>query len=637
MGAPLTDEDCVRTKKKEDCTIRMDDQQKLLISERCIDLDSQVYLEFSQLSYTVPGCKVKEKNILRGVSGHFRPGKLTGIIGPSGAGKTSLLSILSGLRGSNVKGSITVNGNPRNADEFRRSACYIPQEFALLPRLTTRETLCIAARLKLGHPHTAQSRELVMKEVASKLGLMNCMDTMADQLSGGEKKRLSIGVEIVTNPAVMLLDEPTSGLDSLASNQVVGLMKNIAKSGCTVVCAIHQPNSQMIEQFDDILVLAGGRNFYCGPREEIVETFLQAKFACPAFYNIAEFVIEVVTGQREGDLERLCEIGNSKCRDSKLRHRFPRRLNGVADVVDSSNPKSSTCSENWTEKMPGNESSPVMTWDKQMVLFYRAIICIRRDNTMTKLRLVAHIIVALLLGLVFYNFGNDSAKIQSNVACLFFFLLFLFFANSMPAVQMFPVEAAVFLREHLNNWYGLSSYYIAKVVTDVPLQIVCPTCFLVIAYFMTGQPLECERFVRVWLICVLITVVAQSLGIVTGAAFDTHAGCFLVPALNIPMFLFAGFFLKLNEVPSYLRFFSSVSYFRYAFEGILQSIYGNNRTGMECSEDFCPIRKPEKVLSMMDMPTTSFWLIVVALVVWILCLHVTIYSVLRWKLYRLTK
>lgn len=139
---------------------------------------------------------------------------------------------------------------------------------------------------------------------------------------------------------------------------------------------------------------------------------------------------------------------------------------------------------------------------------------------------------------------------------------------------------------------------------------------------------------KVWIICFLLSILAQAFGILTGAAFNVNIGCFLVPSLNIPMFLFAGFFLKLNEIPSYLHIIRTISFFRYAFEGILQAIYGDERKILKCSVDFCILRSPKFILSHMDMPSTTFTMIIVALLTWILCLHTSIYIILRWKLVR---
>ncbi|XP_001602459.1 ATP-binding cassette sub-family G member 1 [Nasonia vitripennis] len=615
-------------KEMEDCSAPLQPSTNgrnkvMAIAVATTEQPHQVDVQFADVHYSVPHRKEKWKKILHGVTGEFRAGRLTAILGPSGAGKTSLLNLLAS-RGSNwsqrraVRGSLTINGVSccEHPELFRKlKVCYIPQEFALMPLLTCRETIYIAARLKLKvKGHDENSRNHVIQDVADRLGLLNCMDTLTSKLSGGEKKRLSIAVEMITSPSVMLLDEPTSGLDSTSSNQVINLLCSMAHTGCTVVCAVHQPSSQITCRFDDLLIMSQGRSRYCGSRERILEHFKDAGYACPPFYNLAEFVLEVVTGQRGGNYERMCS------KDSM----------DETSQVDSN--KYTTCStpSQWNSSV---RRYAVSYWEQMKVLLRRAFICILRDNTLTTLRLLAHVIVAVLLGVVFYNFGQDASRVQSNIACLFFFVIFLFFANSMPSVQMFPTEATVFLRENTNNWYSLESYYITKVLSDLPLQIICPTVFLAIGYYITGQPLEISRFFQAWLICTLFTMLAQSFGIVTGAAFDTHAGMFLVPAFNIPMFLFAGFFLKLNEIPFYLNFFSTISYFRYAFEGMMQAVYLNRPKIEFCPIEYCHLRLSKQILGELGMPSVAYSTTAFALFAWILGLHTLTYIVLRCRLY----
>ncbi|KOC63206.1 ATP-binding cassette sub-family G member 4 [Habropoda laboriosa] len=559
----------------------------------------------------------KLKKIIENVTGCFRPERLSVIIGPSGAGKTTLLHIISTLKSKNVDGSITINGKEWNVGVFRKQTCFLPQEFALLPLLTTRETLHIAARLKVRTTCEPRAFCLIVTEIAENLGLTNCLNTLVENLSGGERKRLSIGVEIVTRPSVLLLDEPTSGLDSTSSNQVIGLLHKIARGGCTVACAIHQPSSRMISQFDDLLVMHNGTSFYCGPWDNVFPIFSDAGYVCPQFYNMCEFVLEVVTGERSGNLNSLYKIS----RDKYLRWRtdFRHPVMGTDATVVS--------------KLDGytNRSKLSSTWQEQRILLLRAMISVKRDNTLTKLRFAAHVVVAFLLGVVFYDSGTNASRVNSNIACVFFVLLFLYFSNSMPAVQMFPVEAAVFLREYLNNWYRLQSYFSVKIISDLPLQILAPSMFISITYYMTGQPMECNRFMRTWLICVLTTILGQSSGMLVGAAFNTHLGTFLIPAINMPMILFAGFFLKFSEVPLYLQPLCSISFFRYAFEGILQAIYDGDRGKLPCHEIYCYLRYPEKILNSMDMPTVPYYTNVLALCIWILCLQITTYLILKWK------
>ncbi|XP_011706833.1 PREDICTED: ATP-binding cassette sub-family G member 4-like, partial [Wasmannia auropunctata] len=336
--------------------------------------------------------------------------------------------------------------------------------------------------------------------------------------------------------------------------------------------------------------------------------------------------LEVITEQRGGDLENLYKI----CRDEYEKFRSHNKHNkNEVDSLTNSKEKYKTDDVGTSIKCITQKKS---TWQQQKVLFSRALICTKRDNTLTKLRFAAHVVVGLLLGAVFYNFGDNAGKADSNIACLFFFLLFLFFANAMPAVQMFPTEAAVFLQEHLNNWYSLRSYYSVKVLTDLPMQILCASSFLVISYYMTGQPMEYDRILQAWGVCLLITILGQTVGILTGTAFGTELGIFLIPATSIPLLLFSGFFLKLGQMPMYLQPFSFVSFFRYAFEGILQAVY-LDRPNLSCWEIYCYLRSPNKILSTMGMSAVSFHVILIILSSWILCLHVIIYTVLRWRIY----
>ncbi|XP_012063520.1 PREDICTED: ATP-binding cassette sub-family G member 1-like [Atta cephalotes] len=566
-----------------------------------------------------------EKKILHNLTGHFEPGKVTVILGPSGAGKTTLLKIIA-KRLINVKGTITINGVEQNKRMFCKKVCYVPQQFDLLPFLTIRETLYIAARLKLNVDQNEHAIHLVVNDIVKSLNLSYCLNTLANKLSGGERKRLSIGVEMITKPSVLLLDEPTSGLDSVASNQLINMLHNMASANCTVVCVIHQPSSQMISLFDNIMVLNQGRCMYCGPKSEILNTYSIAGFTCPSFYNIAEFVLEVITEQRGGDLENLYKI----CRDEyeKIRLHNKHNENELDSLIDSKQ-KCKTHDINTSINRIVLKKS---TWQQQRILFLRALICMRRDILLTQLRLATHIIVGLLLGTIFYNFGGNAENVGSNIACLFFFLLFLFFASAMPAVQMFPTEAAVFLQEHLNNWYSLKAYYSVKVLTDFPIQILCVSPFLFISYYMTGQPMEYDRFLQTWSVCLLITIIGQTFGILTGTAFGTELGIFLIPASSISLLLFSGFFLKLNEMSIYLQPLSFVSFFRYAFEGIMQAVY-LDRPNLVCSEIYCYLRSPNKILSMMGMPVMPFYILLIVLCCWVLFLHVIIYTVFYWKIY----
>ncbi|XP_039310866.1 ATP-binding cassette sub-family G member 1 [Solenopsis invicta] len=541
----------------DECRFDLQDAEKLLKSEKW---NSRTYIEFNDLCYSIRNHKGSENTILHNVTGHFEPGKITVIIGPSGAGKTTLMKIISGKRSMDIKGTLTVNNDEWNKGMFRKHVCYVPQQFDLLPYLTTRETLCIAARLKLDVNQNKQEINTVVNDIAENLKLSNCLDTLANRLSGGEKKRLSIGVQMITKSSVFLLDEPTSGLDSAASYQLLSILHNMAKANCTIVCAIHQPSSRMISLFDDIMVLNRGRCLYCGPKSEILSTFNIAGFTCPSFYNITEFVLDVITEQEDEDLKNLQKISRDAYEKFRPRSEHKNKLNSLTDLKQNFERDNTITTIN--SKM--QEKS---TWQQQKILFSRTLIGIKRDSTI--LKIASHILSGLLFGSMFYNFGDDATKVQSNIFCLFITPVYLFFMHSLQTVMTISSETAVFLQEYLNNWYSFRAYYSIKVLSDILMQVLCTTSYLLILYYMTGQPMVFNRIIQTWTICLLIMILGQTYGIFVGTAFGAKIGVVLIVAINVPLMMFAGFYVKIAELPKYIQPLGYISYFRYSFEGMM--------------------------------------------------------------------
>lgn len=241
--------------------------------------------------------KIITKTILHEVDGTFAAGRLTALMGPSGSGKTTMLSVL--RSGRCTSGVTTVNGH-KYTRHARRLIVTVPQDDVLLAGLTPREMLGYAACLVLPRTLSKGARMARVDAVLTDLNL--CGDDTstrigsADErgLSGGQRKRVSIGLELLTNPAVLLCDEPTSGLDAKMAADVVAILRQLSRRGRTVVATIHQPSFQLFSAFDELLLLRAGRVAYAGAISAAAAHFEAAGFPTPAHENPADYMMRLL-------------------------------------------------------------------------------------------------------------------------------------------------------------------------------------------------------------------------------------------------------------------------------------------------------------------------------------------------------
>ncbi|NP_001266398.1 ATP-binding cassette sub-family G member 1 isoform X2 [Bombyx mandarina] len=650
-----------------------------------------VDLAFTDLTYKVQeGRKSNVKTILKSVSGRLRSGELTAIMGPSGAGKSTLLNILTGYKTSGMEGSITVNGMERNLSSFRKLSCYIMQDNQLHGNLTVEEAMGVATSLKLPSSTTRDEKEMLTETILHTLSLMEHRKTMTSNLSGGQKKRLSIALELVNNPPIMFFDEPTSGLDSSSCFQCISLLKTLASEGRTIICTIHQPSARLFEKFDHLYTLADGQCVYQGSTGRLVDWLGSLKLQCPSYHNPASFIIEVSCGEygnNTGKLVRAIDNGNNDIRNgmpfpdqtpdynnkkdmevslragsnwdkndlSQVQEKFKDNnsnganghgnlQNGILQYATSEVSKGEPLSlqmdtdkqDNAAAALLGTEGSPeryaTSEWKQFWVVLKRTLLFSRRDWTLMYLRLFAHILVGFLIGALYYDIGDDGSKVLSNLGFLFFNMLFLMYTSMTITILSFPLEMPVLVKEHFNRWYSLRSYYLAITVSDIPFQAIFCIIYVVIVYLLTSQPPVWFRFAMFLSSCLLISFVAQSVGLVVGAAMNVQNGVFLAPVMSVPFLLFSGFFVSFNAIPVYLRWITYLSYIRYGFEGTALATYSFNRTKLQCHAPYCHFKYPQTTLEDLDMEDADFALDIAALCLIFVLLRIFAFLFLRWKL-----
>lgn len=254
-------------------------------------------LYFENLSYHLKG-----KQILSNIQGAVHPGQLMAIMGASGAGKTTFLDLLArkNKRGTTT-GNFYVNGEKVADDDFRSVIGFVDQEDTMLPTLTVHETIVDSAMLRLPKDMSYAAKLQKVEDVERQLGIYHIRDQIIGSeegngrgISGGEKRRVGIACELVTSPSILFLDEPTSGLDAFNAFNVVECLVNLVKSyNRTVIFTIHQPRSNIVALFDQLILLAKGQVVYSGPFSSCQAYFDNLGYPCPPGFNIADYLVDL--------------------------------------------------------------------------------------------------------------------------------------------------------------------------------------------------------------------------------------------------------------------------------------------------------------------------------------------------------
>ncbi|KAK8758992.1 hypothetical protein V5799_003376 [Amblyomma americanum] len=585
---------------------------------------SSVMLEWTSISYAVKEGRDK-RTLISNMHGKCSPGTLTAIMGPSGAGKTTLLNVLSGHYDRGYEGEVRVNGWVRNTELFNRQSCYVMQDDVLLPELTVRESLDMSIRLRMPSLPPAKRAHLV-NEALSQWGLEECQNTRAGDLSGGQRKRLSIAQELVSKPPVIFLDEPTSGLDSITALRCVSVMKSFASDGHTVICSVHNPSAKIFSYFDVLYMISGGRCIYNGSVQALVPFLDSQRLHCPMHHNPADYITEIACG----------EHGEVQAALSK--HFTPPYTDASKD--NAMHPSQSrTCYGG--RVMTRKELQDAFSQHQEnvryvvqfLVLLRRCFLCTVRNKVATHLRLAVYLSFALMLTALFYGIGNDAARTMNNLSFLTLMMAMLLFQSTMPTVMIFPTELSVLLREHRNCWYKPATYYIARVLTEIPFLLLGPTMMVLIVYWATAQPAELWRIASVLLLSLQTCATTQGLALVVSAASSAQTALFVALPASTPSFLFCGYFMPPKLLQPPVAWFTYTSHLYHALQGIVYAIYGGGRGELDCSEDtFCFFAEPEQVLNEMGAENAFVHVKFGILIAMDVFYKLLAYVILRWRL-----
>ncbi|ENN81082.1 hypothetical protein D910_02618 [Dendroctonus ponderosae] len=401
----------------------------------------------------------RKKVIIDGVSGSAISGCVIAIMGVSGSGKTSLLTLLSGQRKG--KGVLKINGRAISGKMLRSNSAFVQQKDIFIETLTVYEHITFMAAMSLNQAHSA--RVLVVHKLLKDFNIENLMYTKIQYLSSGEKRKLSLASNLLSDPCILFCDEPTTGLDSFSAISVVRILETVAVSGKIVFLTVHQPSSQLFESFDNIILLStNGKVVFQGSPENARAFFENQFLYCPTAYNPAEFYIKniaVKSSSDEGRIDHMVEV---------FKEEYAVKFN-FSDIEY----------DGLLLKQRDTEKSFVFAlgW-----LTWRILIDMKRNFKQYSVTFLLIIITAFIIGLTYSSISlNEGSSVQSIQGALLLIVSELIFNGMYQVIFMFPSEVELFIQE--KNMYSALPYFVSKIVSLIPFAFVHSLGFLA-AYFI---------------------------------------------------------------------------------------------------------------------------------------------------------
>eukprot|EP00752_Nemacystus_decipiens_P016241 g14521.t1 len=542
------------------------------------------------------------KMLIEAVTGKATAGRVLALMGPSGAGKTTLLNALGGRATyGQVSGSVTLGGRPLTSQDLN----YVPQFDDHNERFTPRELLTYMKHLQMGANPKTSSKSVI--ELLHILGLSLRADERVGTLSGGELKRLSIGVGMVSEPEVLFLDEPTTGLDSASTYSVVKYISNLAKQ-TKVVCimTIHQPASEVFDMIEDLMLMEGGRLTYFGTTKNARCFFDSLAGQCPSGVNPADYYLDLISKPPHVDIGKGATW-------QELYHMSD------FDVVIPKEPIPSGSEDNGARRHdPPHWRHVAQTLlDNQLAYYWRA-------TELHWFRMLELVVLAIYLGTMYFRLEND--KIAEAAAAAFFNMWCALFAV-VAAVPAFARDRRQTLQEMLNGAYGPAMYCCTQFLASTPFTLVAAVVYQSIFHWLVGINDSLQAFLYAVLLtaCLLFMMEAIMLMVVETLKNAMLACTCSIVVLGV-LFLFAGFFIKPDDMVWPVRWITYFIPTRYAFDGYLRGMF----EGQNYSTSF-GIISGEKILESEfgQSADNNHWVDLFIVMGWVLVLRIGHFCVIH--------
>ncbi|GER54336.1 ABC transporter G family member 2 [Striga asiatica] len=539
-------------------------------------------LSFQNLTYSIkirrkiiPSCcnnannhKSGTKILLDRISGQASEGEIMAVLGASGSGKSTLIDALAGrISRESLHGTITLNDEFLDPKLLKAISAYVMQDDLLYPMLTVEETLMFSAEFRLPWAMPRPEKKARVRALISKLGLEAAAGTVIGDegrrgVSGGERRRVSIGTHIVHDPILLFLDEPTSGLDSTSAHMTVKVLRQIARGGSIVVLSIHQPSYRILRQLDRLIILSCGQAVFYGPPG-----------ALPRFFTAFGSPISDSKDKTEFALDFIRELEGTPSGTRNLAD-FNRKWH-YGKIKQNPSSKSSTLRNATRASISTGRKYANPMWREILVVAKRSFANSRRSPEQFGARLVAVLVTGAILATVFRKLDDSPRGVRERLGFFAFAVSTTFYtcAEAMPA---FLLDRNIFARETAHNAYRRSSYVVSHSATSIPSLAILSAVFAAVTYWAVGLAGGPSGFVY-YFSFILASFWAGSsfVTFLSGIISNMMAGYTVVVAILAYFMLFSGLFIARDRIPKYWLWFHYASLVKYPYEGIMRNEFGD--------------------------------------------------------------